>query len=97
MFLVFCVFVILVPCAVRYDFRIKTMFGRSLSPVIYEDMSYLHYCMFVWVQWCVFIDHVPYMLQFLWVVHFVLHRRYSLNVYLYETKMKNWKFLNTFD
>ena len=36
-------------CDVRYDFRIKTMFGSSLLPVVSRRvMSYLHYlCLFV--------------------------------------------------
>ena len=45
--LLFCVLTFLTPCCdVRYDFRITTMFGSSLSPVVCRRvgfMSNLHY------------------------------------------------------
>ena len=51
-FLIFlCVFKFWIPCCdVRYDFRIKTMFGSSLPPVISGvSMSYLRYlCLFAY-------------------------------------------------
>ena len=42
---ILCVFMFRVPCCdVRYDFRLKTMFGSSLPPVLVGGrMSYLRY------------------------------------------------------
>jgi hypothetical protein len=64
-FLVFCVVLlcVLVPCCdVRYDFRIKTMFGSSLHPVVVGGLvSYLRYlCLFAYsgvqhILCCVFV------------------------------------------
>ena len=48
------VFIVLVPCCdVRYDVRIKTMFGSSLPPVVCRR-SHVLFMLFVFVcaQWC---------------------------------------------
>ena len=45
-----CVFTFLVPfCNVRYDFRIKTMFGSSLSPVVCRRAHLKNILFFVYV------------------------------------------------
>ena len=70
-----------VPCCdVRYDFRIKTIFGSSLSSVVGERMSYLRYlCLFVHsgvqhILRCVFVVFFFVLCtlcrQFLWIVIF---------------------------
>ena len=74
-----------VPCCdVRYDFRIKTMFGSSLPPVVCRrDHVLFTLFVFVCVQCC--LTHIVFFFvlctlccQFLWVVHFWLPLRYSL-------------------
>ena len=56
-FSVFCavllrILTFLVPCCdVRYHFRIETMFGSSLSPVVCKRVRV--FFMFVYVSWCV--------------------------------------------
>jgi hypothetical protein len=53
-----CDFMFLVPwCDVRYDFRIKTMFGSCLTPVVHR-MAYVFFTLFVFV--CVYsgIQHI---------------------------------------
>ena len=79
---------LLVPCCdVRYDFRIKTMFGSSLTPVVSKKwglMSYLRWlCLFVYsnvqhILCCVFVLFVFVLCticcQFLRIVNFwMLH------------------------
>jgi hypothetical protein len=50
----FCVFTFWVPCCdVRYDFRIKTMFGLFLPPVVCRRAHVLFTLfVFVCVKWC---------------------------------------------
>jgi hypothetical protein len=46
----YCVFTFLVPCYdVRYDFRIKTMFGSSLPQVVCRRAHVLFTLLFVFV------------------------------------------------
>ena len=70
-------------CDVRYDFRIQTMFGSSLPPVVCmrAQVLLMFLCLFVYsgiqnilcTQCC----------QFLWIVYFLLSLRYSLTfIYL---------------
>ena len=49
-----CVFTFWVPCwDVYYDFRIKTMFGSSLPPVVFRRVHVLFTLfVFVFAQWC---------------------------------------------
>jgi hypothetical protein len=58
-FLVFCVallcvFTLRVPCCdVRYDFRIQTMFGSSLPPVVCRRAYVLvKLLVFGYIEWC---------------------------------------------
>ena len=75
-FLVFCVvlvcvFTLLVPCCdVRYDFRMKTIFGSSLPPVVYVICVCLH----IMVSFLVLFVFVlcTQCCQFLWIVLFFL-------------------------
>jgi len=90
-----CVFTFWVPCCdVRYDFRIKTMFGSSLPPVVCRRTHVL-FTLFVFacVWWCP--THIVLcvlfclssscvlctlctMCQVLWIFHFWLPLRYAL-------------------
>jgi type IV secretory pathway TrbL component len=48
-----CIFTFLVPCCdVRYEFRIKTMFGSSLCPVVCRRAHVLLCFVYVYVYWC---------------------------------------------
>jgi len=93
------VFAFWVPCCdVRYDFRIKTMFSSPLSPVVCRGlMSYLRYlCLLahsgiLHILCCVFVNCICFRLvlycQFLWIVHFVMPRRYSITFICILLKM----------
>ena len=85
-----CVFTFWVPCYdVRYDFRIKIMFGSSLTPVVWRRACVIDSLfVFVCAQWrpthivlCfalfVFILCTR-RCQFLWIVHCWLPLRFSL-------------------
>jgi hypothetical protein len=55
-FVLLCDFTFLVPwCDVRYDFRIKTMFGSCLTPVVHR-MAYVLYTLFVFA--CVYSGNI---------------------------------------
>jgi hypothetical protein len=48
-----CIFTFLVPCCdVRYEFRIKTMFGSSLPLVVCRRDHVLLCFVYVYVYWC---------------------------------------------
>jgi hypothetical protein len=76
-----CVFMFRVSCCdVRYDFRIKTMFGSTLLPLFVRGlMSYLRYfCLFAYsgvqhILCCAFVLFVFVLwtlcCQFPWIVH----------------------------
>ena len=75
-------------CDVRYDFRIKTMFGSSLPPLVCRRTHVL-FTLFVFaysgvkhILWCAFVLFFFVLCtsccQFLWIVHFWLPIRYSL-------------------
>ena len=52
---ILCVFTFWIPCCdVRYDFRIETMFGSSLPPVVCRREHVIKFTLFVFVcvQWC---------------------------------------------
>ena len=86
-----CVLTFWVSCYdVRYDFRIKTMFGSSLPPVVFlgGPMSYIRYlCLFA----CGGVKHIfrcvfalcffvlcTLCCQFIWIFHFWTPLQYSL-------------------
>ena len=88
-----CVFTFWVPCCdVRYDFRIKTMFGSSLPPVVCRRAHVLFtffYTLFVYsgVQHILCCGVVLFFFvlctqcwQFLWIVHFLLPLQFSLTI-----------------
>ena len=92
-FVLLCVLKFWVPCCdVRYDFRIKTMFGSSLPLLLFVWglMLYLRYlCLDAYSgfqHYCVvFLFCLPsscvlctLCCQFLWIVHFLLPFQYSL-------------------
>ena len=98
-FLVFCVVLLYVvmfwvPCCdVRYDFRIITMFGTSLSPVVCRRTHVLFTLfVFVCVYWCpthivlclcvVFLHFVYHMLPVSLDCHFFITPSVFSNVYL---------------
>ena len=94
---ILCVFTFCVPCCdVRYDFRIKTMFGSSLPPIVCRwFMSYWRYlCLFAYsgvqhILRCVFIFvFCTLCCQFLWVVQVWLPIRYSLPFIYYTQQHK---------
>ena len=81
-----------VPCCdVRYDFRIKTIFGSSLSSVVGERMSYLRYlCLFVHsgvqhILRCVFLRLVYPMSPVSLDCHFLIAPSVFANVYFRAT------------
>ena len=86
----FCVFTFWVMrCDVRYDFRIKMMFGSPLSLVVCMGfVAYLRYLYFFvhsgvqHILCCVFVLLVfalcTLCCQFLWIINFLLPLRYSL-------------------
>ena len=48
-----CIFTFLVPCCdVRYEFRIKTMFSSSSSPVVCRRAHVLLCFVYVYLYWC---------------------------------------------
>jgi len=81
-----------VPCCdVRYDFRIKTMFGSSLPPVVCRRAHVL-FTLFVFVcavmvnTYCVvflfyFLHRVYPIVQFIWIVHFFIAPSVFFNIY----------------
>ena len=83
-----CILTFWVPCCdVRYDFRIKEMFGSSLPPVVCRmaHVLFMLCVLFVFVLWC--LTHIVLCFcyvfsssccQFLWIVHFWFLLRYSL-------------------
>ena len=85
---IMCLYVWISCCDVRYNFRIKTMFGSSLSPVVCRSAHVL-FTLFVFVcaYWCP--THIVLCFyfvlcnlccQFLWIIHFVLRLRYSIAI-----------------
>ena len=94
-----CVFTFLVLCCdvrYEYDFRIETMFGSSVPPVVCRKVHVLFtFFMFVLVQWCpthivlcfccVYLRLVYRTLccQFLWIVHCLIAPSVFSNVYLF--------------
>jgi len=89
-----------VPCCnVRYDFRIKTIFGSALPPVVCRRAHVLFtFFVFVCVLWCpTQMSYCVVLLflffsvlctlcrQFLWIVHFLLPFRYFLTFNLCES------------
>jgi len=83
-------FLLLVSCCVVHnDFRMKTIFGSSLPPVIYRRARVLFTLfVFVCVKWCPTLIVLCFCLfpfalcalccQFLCIIHFGLSLRYSL-------------------
>ena len=81
-------------CDVRYDFRIKTMFGSSFPSVVCEREKVIVFTLFVFVCyggvqhifWCVFvllfIVLCALCCQFLWIVLFLIPRSLFSDVYL---------------
>jgi len=80
-------------CVVRYDFRMKTVFGSSLPPVVCMRGSYLVYVICVYL--CVVVSNTCILLYFcfvfrrfvypmlpfsLGIVHFLLHFRCFLTL-----------------
>ena len=75
-----CVFTFWVLCCdVRCDFRIKTMFGSSLSPVV--CLTHYGVCFFLFFVLCTLCC------QFLWIVLFWLPLRYSLMFIYYRSEL----------
>jgi len=87
-----CVFMFWDPCCtVRYDFLIKTMFGSSLHPVVFEGTC-LICVIFVCFMYSGFL-----FCQFLWIVHFWLPLRYSLMfIYPFYRKFNPFKNISDF-
>ena len=85
-FFLLCVFTFCISCDVSYDFRIKTMFGSSLPPVVYRRDNVL-FMLFVLeigitdILCCVFLRPVVCTLcsMLLCIVHFWLPLPYSLS------------------
>ena len=85
-----CVLTFLVPCCdVRYDFRIKTMFVSSLSPVVrMMDHVLFTLIVFVCVWWCFLLCFVCLRLSYpmlpiiLWIVYCFIVPSVFSNVYL---------------
>ena len=87
---IMCIYILSSVCDVRDDFRIQTMFGSSLPPVVGELMSYLLYlCLLAhrgvqYILCCVFVLFVFVLCtlcyKFHWNVHFCLTLRYSLTL-----------------
>ena len=87
-----CVFMFWVPCCdARYDFRIITMFGSSLPPVVLS-MLFVFDC----IKWCpthivlcfvlfCFSSSCTLCCQFLWIFLFWLPLRCSLT-FMYHSK-----------
>ena len=92
---IICLYVLSSVLWSRYDFRVKTMFGSSLPPIVLRGlMSYLRYlrlCACGGVQHilcCVFVLFVFVLCtlccKFLCIVHFWIPNRYSLKL-MYTT------------
>ena len=81
---ILCVSTVWVPFGVRYDFRIKPMFGLSLPPVVCRRAHVL-FTLFVFAcpEWCP--THIVWCFcLFFWIVYFWLPLRYSptFNMYI---------------
>jgi hypothetical protein len=76
-----CVFTFWVPCCdIRYNFRIKKMFGLSLPPVVCRRrMSDWRFC-FVFLR----LVYRTLCNQFLWIVVFFIAPSVFSNVYLHS-------------
>ena len=100
---VLCVFTLWVPCCdVRYDFRIKTMVGSSLPPVVCGRGSFLNYlrCLCLsacdgvrHVLCCVFLRIVCAVLPFSLDCPFLIAPSVFSNVYLKTLKWLCWVFV----
>jgi hypothetical protein len=76
-------------CVVRYDFRMKTVFGSSLPPVVCIRGSYLVYVICVYL--CVVVSNTCILLYFCFVFHRFVYKSTGCRRKIYFSYDKNVK------